>query len=1004
MLVAAVSLFTTNAVNYAIIKYLMPLSARHNKQTQLTKATRFLSAAAEATTPCQNEALLSCFRAIAPFEFSEKVTTHPHAPEAAHRLHYQRQMEACVRQVGKQPYHLGAGKRESHLNGSRGMLMPLDFASPNFTDPIKDDHVLCLIDCDYYIDMNLLLKFGKPILIYTFSPKLPAGKQDNTSWKLDDGCLVYTTRGAETYKHPLWEYDGVGELVVHDDCHTITHRVDSLDIGNHRRLILISPVARIAPVAIRTNFCSRYLSPTVDEIVSTGMDVMLWTLLGIFCLSPFTSPSALHLLKRRPLTNPAAWIDGNLVHVVAPGDVSSFTTTVDALNAIRLRSQGSQLRISEVQALLPVLESSTEYVTDRTLVAPRIHKLLGGLCDDIVLTPVAKQVGPLPDAPTKPLTRCLPILPVAHGAVHLSKGYNEERASVLGRVTNMANDAEPPTEYMEWAAEFAVLCVPEKGKIRPLDQDEVEALQNRPTQRAKLDLVRNVYGFLQMIVKSFGKAEAAAKATAMRNVSTVPADFRVEYSRFTLAASKFLAATTTWYAFSKTPQEFSKVLHAKVSAWNDATENDFTKFDATNGICQAVIPRMVLARLFPDYSTSEINKMTLEEVDPPAFTTSGIPYSPGYGTLSGSPSTSFRNSLNNAFVAYATYRRIGMSMDDAYGSLGIYGGDDGLDNGAIADELPKTSAALGLRSKTKLIKNGEAVTFLGRVYPNPWATECSFSDLARHLPKLHITSEMNPSVHSNDILRRKATGFMATDPKTPILSDWAKYVLDHYPSRSTVSRECNWWARSVEEDGPFPQLSYDDNLPFVAISLGLTRSELLLELQSIRNTGHFTRPLNLRVPHSVTGDMFVGDLVIEGTKADNEALTTPPPVSSELRKLRKRKVTFATKKALRHSKFIEISRAVKNAPAPPPQDKPEVLKPPSKSVAHSPSVNSTQAKKPAAEPKVAKSALKKEDVRARARANNKTTTPPASNQSNAPTKAKTRSTAWRAKEAPSAKL
>lgn len=1016
MLATTVSLLTANAVHYTYLHLRAPLSQRQDHQTQLTRAHRFSKAADKATTPCIYTPLLSKFRAIAPFVFEEKTTTHPHAEEAAHRLYYQRAMENCIREAGKKPYHLGAGNRESHLNGSRGMLMPLDFASPDFTDPMEEDHVLCLIDSDYYIDMNMLLRFGKPILIYTFCPTRPAGTHGNTSWNIQGGNIVSTTRGAEPYRHPLWEYDGVGELVAHDQQHTIVHRVDSLDIGAQRRLILISPVARIAPVAIRCDIRAESINPLVGEALSCCFDVVVWVLLGIACLSCFWNALPARVLRRRKLEESTAWVDGELAHIVAPGDITSFTTTVNALNSIRLRAAGTSLRISEIQSLLPQMEPSTLYVTTVAQVAPRIHKLVGGASEDVVLTPVAKQVGPLPQAPTKPLTRCLPIPPLAHGAIHLSKGKNEERASILGRVEDMTNDVKPSHDYVKWAAEFAALCAPETGKVRPLDQEEVEALQNRPTQRAKLEMVRNVYGFLRMVVNSFGKAEPATKAGPIRNVSTVPADFRVEYSRFTLPASKHLAATTTWYAFSKTPAEFSRSLHATVSTWDDATENDYTRFDGTNGVIQAVVPRLIMARLYPASFKDQIYKLTLEEVDPPAFTTSGIAYSPGLGTLSGSPSTSFRNSVNNAFVAYATYRRIGKSSEEAYASLGIYGGDDGLDNGSIAEELPKTSAELGLRSKTKLIKNGDPVTFLGRVYPNPWASDCSFSDLTRHLPKLHVTTEMDPAIHPNDILRRKATGFLATDPWTPLLSDWAKYILDNYPSRGTKSNEANWWAKAVKEEGPFPQLPYDACKPHIAYNLNLSVRELLTEIDSVIRTGHLTKPIDLRVPHNVTGDMIVGDVLVEGKKEHNEALEKDPIMSSEKRKERKALVTKTTMAAeeslVPYDKVDEdevvpdVSQSSGSEPSGIDSELEEALRlsetieVPKAVVKARFKLNKRDRKVPKAAGPSARPML----PRARARTNPKTTKPPiTTNSLNAPKK-ETRSTVWRAKQAPAPKL
>jgi hypothetical protein len=243
--------------------------------------------------------------------------------------------------------------------------------------------------------------------------------------------------------------------------------------------------------------------------------------------------------------------------------------------------------------------------------------------------------------------------------------------------------------------------------------------------------------------------------------------------------------------------------------------------------------------------------------------------------------------LNNAFVAYLAWRLKGEPPEASYRRLGLYGGDDGLDDGELATHLVGAAQALGLSSKTKVIAKSSPVSFLGRIYPDAWSGPESFSDPVRHLVKLHVTSENDPQIAPEDIVLRKAEGFLATDRNTPVLMDWAKYMICNKTPKGTKPREKNWWAQVVAEEGPFPQLPYDKAVPYVALALGLTSAELMVEIRHLRATGKFSKLLDYSQPPAVVGKVLIAspgsDQLVEG-----KPLAKPPlPRKSDRKERRK---------------------------------------------------------------------------------------------------------------------
>nr|WPR18180.1 MAG: RNA-dependent RNA polymerase [Chemarfal virus 42] len=834
---------------------LIPLLARTGETTPSAfDYKRFDALKATAEPLLHLKKLIKHFRKT-PVPDVKSRKTHGHTAEDTNRASARQFMLDFADKVKLQTYAVSRRSSKEGAYGFSGVHTPMDAAFPLKADPLPSgDFLFISCDVDYYLDLNNLLGFGRPALLYTFSPDIPAGSVENTRWWITGEQLRVEIAGCVPYTHGLWNFN-TDELVIPalDGSGQYVYQIERRDFGLHRKLVLLVPVAYIA--AFPDNF-----------------DVQ-----------PFPDK----LLERIDLTSPVRWTRGEYECIAFENDRETYVTHVDVLNTLLFGS--SSLRVSEVQAKLPKLEPEFG-IADPAQVAPRVHRILGMTDPGPRTNVTCVQLSPVPCAPSTPLTRVLEgVEPLAAGAVHHTKGPNAELACLEARLTAVRNDAlDLDPEISHLIDEFVDRAIG-KPSLRPLDWEEVEALQNRPSQRQSLDRMRNVYKCKPLVVNSFIKAEAYPKPTAERNISNIPADHRCEYSRYTLPLAKHLAATTHWYGFSRPPPELAALVHNKVSTWDKAAENDYGKFDGTNGVVQATVVRRSLLAAYDETHGPKAAALALEEVDPPAFTKDGTPYSPGFSTLSGSPSTSVRNGLNNAFTAFVAHRMSGLDADAAYAKLGVYAGDDGLDPGDIAEVLPTAAARLGLNSKCKVVPKGEPITFLGRVYPNAWAGPESFSDPVRHLPKLHITHEKDPNVHDDDIALRKAQGFALTDNQTPLLCDWAGWITRVKIPRGTKPRGENWWYNASKSEGVFPQLTYDEMLPHVAARLSLTVEELLPMIKQLRRFGRFEKPLDLSQEPSTVGKAMLAtsdhDVLI-----DKGNLAPPQRPSAEKRHERKKTV------------------------------------------------------------------------------------------------------------------
>jgi len=149
----------------------------------------------------------SLFHAFSHMDLIFHSKNHSHHDSAVLRSSTTAKMETVITTAGLVPYSVSLSPREAY-DGSRCYYSPKDLAVPYRFDEIHDNHVIMLVDVDYYIDMNEILKLGRPILIYTFVPTTVAGKTNEQSWSFKDDKVTFVVRGGSSYGHYLWNYSG----------------------------------------------------------------------------------------------------------------------------------------------------------------------------------------------------------------------------------------------------------------------------------------------------------------------------------------------------------------------------------------------------------------------------------------------------------------------------------------------------------------------------------------------------------------------------------------------------------------------------------------------------------------------------------------------------------------------------------------------------------------------------------------------------------------------------
>jgi hypothetical protein len=207
------------------------------------------------------------------------------------------------------------------------------------------------------------------------------------------------------------------------------------------------------------------------------------------------------------------------------------------------------------------------------------------------------------------------------------------------------------------------------------------------------------------------------------------------------------------------------------------TKSDFSRFDGHCSNVTRELERRAFLRAFHRSHHADILRLMRSQYGVKCYGQLGAVYESYFARLSGSPETSSFNGLDNAFVSYQALRITrpdgsSMSPDQAWKSLGLYGGDDGLTADLDPVSYKKSADWVGQKVTFEAVPRGRpGVSFLSRQYSPDvwWGDDNSCCDIKRQLSKFHSTVALNPKVTPVMKFLEKCRAFILTDEFTPII-------------------------------------------------------------------------------------------------------------------------------------------------------------------------------------------------------------------------------------------
>lgn len=685
---------------------------------------------------------------------------HSHAKSATVRNAATATLDQALRNAGYTTYSvsMGAADQRNQIGGCRAFYWGKDLSAKYQNDPITDKTGFMMIDVDYYLDLSEWMSHFKPIVMYTLVPNKTSFSCSEFSYVVRPEGVEYFVTGGARYKHQLWDYNCDCMYVDTEDEYRLFFNVESIvvdpeGLNDGHRFVMLTPMAR------------------VPLFLSEIMELKAQPLRRInFALVSGASQ----------IVDPI----GRTISLLPPNGLTSVDVDLNVYEAIvqRVLAKKTPFTIGDIESFMIKPGSS---VHEAAAVLYQILTLLGlNKVKYNYIIPTAAAI--ISYAPMGPL-RCSdykdrgqiitnPIITPSH--VIPVSGLNTELAAIVGRVTKVKNDVTPTRDFTIWSREFAEHLVPEAGIGTPFSLEDVMAIQNRPSQKARTALsLHKIGSYAINKLKTFNKLEAYANVNSPRIITTCSTELTVELSRYTYAFKNSHLKKMPWYGPGKSPKKTVKRIKSLASKGFVAT--DFSRFDGSISEWLQKNVNYACYLRWAGVDHSPALKHLLDQVFlRTAITASGHRYDPGVGTRSGSPITTDGNTMINAFVSYCASRHRGLSSTDAWASLGLYSGDDGLNvnEDGFSTALEAVCRSLGLTIDVQTTKPDEPVTYLSRIFVRPLTKPDSFQDPTRTLGKLHLSA--NTQVSRIQAAFNKCSGYLTTDKLTPLVSDYCVKVVE----------------------------------------------------------------------------------------------------------------------------------------------------------------------------------------------------------------------------------
>jgi hypothetical protein len=736
--------------------------------------------------------LRSIFMKLPPIS-NRIAANHTHGMSAKVRNDGSSFMDLFCAAVGLRGYFLQKSAADDRHNraGCRSFHWAKDLSAKHESFDPQSTDILCIVDVDMYLDMpKLLSNHFQPVLLTTFQPSRVAKSGGEFSFTFSKNSEVrYTVSGGAVYEHHVWNY-GTDILVASTRNYGIwyhhVYNVDRRATDDHHELILLTPIRRLVhPLVSLTSIMGGSELKRLDVVENLSGE--LFTRLSV------QTKDGLFRSIGKPDSTIQAWI-------TAEQD--------DGLASLARVGKNHELTPATVKTVVKdANQSSATILTE-------YHRCKLGQTSDIVF-PVERSVFNYQYDPTEFDPTAKPSLipfmtPFILGCYAPTRCVSNDVAAVNGRINSVkSKDIEMTPTLLRHMQEFVKFLVPEENVGHPVDHTSVWDKQSKPTQRRILDRAGDISSLVvEDPVQTFQKSEAYAKVNDPRIISTIPGVNKYNYSRYVYSFTDVLR-DTKWYAFGITPLQVAQTLASICQRASLVVLTDLSRFDGRVSKVLRILEHMAMVRYFDKQYLKELNELMSSQQNQRAYTAFGVKYDTGNTRLSGSPETADFNSMDNAFMAYSALRESGKAPDEAWETLGIYGGDDGVTPDVNPEAYTKVCASVGQVLEIDLVKHGDSgVSFLSREYgPEVWhgATD-SMCDVKRQLSKLHTTVSLPANITPFVKLSQKLYSYYLTDRNTPIIGQIASLFVEVFPESVPKQQmvELNQYCSMVEVDQQYP--------------------------------------------------------------------------------------------------------------------------------------------------------------------------------------------------------
>jgi len=707
-------------------------------------------------------------------------SSHTHPDSASSRASASSFCSRLAQNLGMNSYNIQRSLADERNDrpGSRSHIWTKDLTAKHVDFDPPNNPLNTFIDVDYYMDMNDFLATNEgPTIMYTLNPTVAAKDTGDYVFTFDNQSNIhYRVTGGGEFVHPLWNYNMDHFSVFQINAFTAifkTFLIERRKVDQNHEIVLIMPSG-----------CWRGLS---------AFFARAWLQTKSLIRQNFINGEFIRIHVQQPKLL--------VVSTARVGNYSCATIPVkidEILSAI-VRHSKLDIALSQVQSQLSSIygqdhdglhaASATMYDFYRTTTP---HK-------PVFVCPISDSVinynfNVLDCDPADPPLQEPFMSGFLQNCYIPIRNPKSEEVAIQKRITEIAVPKMPQNSLLtRLMTEYATFLIPEQHTLHPVDAHEVAVRQSRPTQR-RIIQVAEFMRLTKVYVASFLKKESYQDVKAPRVISTIPGELKVAYSCFMYSFADNVMYKQPWYAFGKTPKEIAvRVSEICQRATFNAVNSDFSKFDGHGSNLMRELERIVLLRAFHESHHEVLIDLHSKQYNLKAYSTTGIEYKTGYSRASGSPETSTFNSIVNCFVSYVERRtRLNpLTPRLAWESLGIFGGDDGLNYDVYPKVYVNAATSIGQVVTVDEIPRGEmGVKFLARIYsPNVWFGNVnSCCDIPRTLSKLHVSNKLPPNILPAHKLYEKARCLSFSDSETPIVGPYVTKVLAH-PAPSAKIRE-----------------------------------------------------------------------------------------------------------------------------------------------------------------------------------------------------------------------